>query len=318
MRIWRGERDLLCEHREECLPSYDSLDGVLRQTVTIPAISVWSVAGLGNGDFACASSDGVVRIFTRVAQRVAEEEVLAVYDSAVSSQALNKTQVGDVQKENLPGAEELREPGKEGQVKMIKSGELVEAYQYSTASNKWEKIGEVVGGVGSGQKKLYQGKEYDYVFDVDIADGVPPLKLPYNATENPFNAAQRFLEKNDLPLTYLDQVVAFIEKNTEAVNLGANNDFVDPYTGASSYRPGAPSSVPSFANSASKAPSTSQSASTSTILPQRIPLTFKQFNEQGARAKIAELNGQLSSTVSVLTRLVVINTFSLTSCLRLQ
>ena len=25
------------------------------------------------------------------------------------------------------------------------------------------------------------GKGYDYVFDVDIQDGVPPLKLPYNA-----------------------------------------------------------------------------------------------------------------------------------------
>lgn len=36
--------------------------------------------------------------------------------------------------------------------------------------------------VGQGRKQLYQGKEYDYVFDVDIQDGVPPLKLPYNVT----------------------------------------------------------------------------------------------------------------------------------------
>lgn len=34
--------------------------------------------------------------------------------------------------------------------------------------------------VGSSRKQLYEGKEYDYVFDVDIQDGVPPLKLPYN------------------------------------------------------------------------------------------------------------------------------------------
>lgn len=45
----------------------------------------------------------------------------------------------------------------------------------------WQKIGEVVDAVGSGRKQLYQGKEYDYVFDVDVQDGVPPLKLPYNA-----------------------------------------------------------------------------------------------------------------------------------------
>jgi hypothetical protein len=47
--------------------------------------------------------------------------------------------------------------------------------------NQWQKIGEVVDAVGSGRKQLYEGKEYDYVFDVDIQDGVPPLKLPYNA-----------------------------------------------------------------------------------------------------------------------------------------
>jgi PFU (PLAA family ubiquitin binding) len=37
-----------------------------------------------------------------------------------------------------------------------------------------------VDAVGQGRKQLYKGKEYDYVFDVDIQDGVPPLKLPYN------------------------------------------------------------------------------------------------------------------------------------------
>lgn len=42
----------------------------------------------------------------------------------------------------------------------------------------------MVDAVGSGRKQLYEGKEYDYVFDVDIQDGVPPLKLPYNVTGN--------------------------------------------------------------------------------------------------------------------------------------
>lgn len=97
---------------------------------------------------------------------------------------------------------------------------------------------------------MYEGREYDYVFDVDIQDGVPPLKLPYNASgeqivlglallalaycivENPYTAAQRFLQSNDLPMSYLDQVVQFIEKNTAGVNISsANNQFVDPYTG---------------------------------------------------------------------------------------
>jgi phospholipase A-2-activating protein len=50
-------------------------------------------------------------------------------------------------------------------------------------------------------------------------------------TENTFTAARRFLENNDLPLTYIDQVAQFIEKNTSGVNLGGSDDYVDPLTG---------------------------------------------------------------------------------------
>jgi phospholipase A-2-activating protein len=52
--------------------------------------------------------------------------------------------------------------------------------QWDSVSSSWTKIGDVVDAVGSGQKSVYEGKEYDYVFDVDIKDGAPPLKLPYN------------------------------------------------------------------------------------------------------------------------------------------
>lgn len=50
-------------------------------------------------------------------------------------------------------------------------------------------------------------------------------------------AAQKFLEKNELPYSYVDQVVAFIEKNTEGVALGGGDSgtYVDPYTGAARY-----------------------------------------------------------------------------------
>ena len=51
------------------------------------------------------------------------------------------------------------------------------------------------------------------------------------STENPFSAAQRFLERNELPMTYIDQVVQFIEKNTSSVSLGSNNEYIDPFTG---------------------------------------------------------------------------------------
>ena len=59
---------------------------------------------------------------------------------------------------------------------------------------EWEKIGTVVGGpedtVAAGNQ-FHQGQQYDFVFDVDVADGVPPLKLPVNKGDNPYVAADK-------------------------------------------------------------------------------------------------------------------------------
>jgi len=54
--------------------------------------------------------------------------------------------------------------------------------EWSGPAKTWQQIGQVVDAIGSGRKQLYEGKEYDYVFDVDVSEGIPPLKLPYNVT----------------------------------------------------------------------------------------------------------------------------------------
>jgi phospholipase A-2-activating protein len=45
-------------------------------------------------------------------------------------------------------------------------------------------VGQVVDAIGAERKQIYQGKEYDYVFDIDLGDGGPHKKLPYNVTGN--------------------------------------------------------------------------------------------------------------------------------------
>ena len=58
----------------------------LAQLVPVPALSVWCVCTLSNGDIACGASDGAVTIFTRDAARAAllpEQEAFAA-DIAVS------------------------------------------------------------------------------------------------------------------------------------------------------------------------------------------------------------------------------------------
>ena len=46
------------------------------------------------------------------------------------------------------------------------------------------------------------GKKYDFVFEVDVEDGAPRKKLPYNLGENPYDVADRFLIDENLPTSY--------------------------------------------------------------------------------------------------------------------
>lgn len=45
---------------------------------------------------------------------------------------------------------------------------------------------------------------------MDVEDGKPPVKLPYNKGDDPYVAAHNFLAKNNLPPSYLDQVMKLL------------------------------------------------------------------------------------------------------------
>jgi phospholipase A-2-activating protein len=103
----------------------------------------------------------------------------------------------------------------------------------------------VVSGEGSGStKKEIDGKQYDYVFDIDIEEGKPPLKLPYNLTESPWDAARKFLDANKLPMTYYEQVSNWISDNTKGASIGQSSapaqqaQARDPWGTERRYRPG--------------------------------------------------------------------------------
>jgi phospholipase A-2-activating protein len=210
------------------------------QTMTQPCVSVWTICAMPKGDVIVGGSDGYIRIFTNVKERLASEAEILAFNQSVENSSIPSNQVGDVDKNKLPGVEALNQIGKkEGEVKMVRIGDVVEAHQWSNAESKWIKIGEVVDAIGSSRKTSYNGQEYDFVFDVDIKDGHPPLKLPYNASQNPYQAAQEFIHRNELPQSYLDQVANFILQNTSGVTLGASTaEGADPLTGGSRYVPG--------------------------------------------------------------------------------
>lgn len=279
-------------------------NGSCKQTILHPAQSVWCVTALPNGDIVTGSNDSIIRVFTKDPSRLASEDELKIYEEEISKSTVHKGQVGDLNKEKVPDISALENPGsKDQEVKMVKNGSVIEAHQWNQSSNKWLKLGEVVDAVGSSRKQTFQGKEYDYVFDVDIADGAPPLKLPYNVNENPYLSAQKFIDKNELPQSYLDQVAEFIIKNTEGASLeiGSHNGAVaDPYTGGTRYVPHASSMNTSSGSTKSNLdPYTGYNASSvnSTLSKKICPLSvdsylcFESGNLLAIQKKLFELSG---------------------------
>ncbi|KAI0376753.1 PFU-domain-containing protein [Hypomontagnella monticulosa] len=265
LRVWSGS---------ECL-----------QTITHPAISVWTVAVCpGTGDIVTGASDGVVRVFSRSPERLASPDTLAQFDEAVKSSSIPQQQVGGINKEKLPGPDFLKNKSgtKEGQVQMIKEENgSVTAHQWSMGQQQWINIGTVVDAVGSsGRKVEYDGQSYDYVFDVAIEEGQPSLKLPYNLSENPWDRARKFIEDNELSQNFLDQVAKFITDNTQGATIGQDSGpsgGPDPYGTESRYRPGEGVS----ASSKTKA------------LPQREYLTITAAKYEPIFKKILSVNSAL-------------------------
>ena len=239
------------------------------QTITHPAISVWTVAAnLENGDIVSGASDKTVRVFSRSADRQGDEQTVSNFEESVQESSIPKQAMPDINKENLPGPDFLQKKAgtKEGQVQMIREANgNISAHQWSHLAQQWMNVGTVVDAQGSsGRKNQYSGKDYDFVFDVDIEDGKPPLKLPYNLSQNPYEVAKTFIAGNELPLSYLDQVADFIVRNTKGATLGQSSSTSAP---VSETRP--------------------------KVLPQEDYLTITTANFAIISRKVQELNSQL-------------------------
>jgi phospholipase A-2-activating protein len=117
LRVWRGS---------ECV-----------QTITHPAISVWSVAVCEeNGDIVSGASDNVIRVFTRSAEREADPETIAQFNESVKSSAIPQQHLNQqINKEALDTPDWLKANAgtKDGQVKMIREEDgSISAHQWST------------------------------------------------------------------------------------------------------------------------------------------------------------------------------------------
>ncbi|XP_012257921.2 phospholipase A-2-activating protein [Athalia rosae] len=280
-------------------------NGEVHQTLTLPAQSVWCVDLLPNGDIVTGASDGIIRIFSANPNRYADPKTLHQYDESVAKTKLNAEQeLGGIKISDLPDVKALQQPGqRDGQTKMIRDGDSVKAYSWSQSQKKWEHVGDVMGASGGSPatsgKQLHNGIEYDYVFSVDIQDGVPPLKLPYNIGEDPWCAAQKFIHDNDLSQLFLDQVANFIVKNSQpGPVLNTEAQFADPFTGGNRYIPGSGAPARTVTNNI-KPPSTSSSNTSvsQSYIPHSTYLKLEQANLPAIIDKLQEFNKKFGDSI---------------------
>ncbi|CAL7942520.1 unnamed protein product [Xylocopa violacea] len=267
--------------------------------------SVWCLALLPNGDVVTGSSDGVVRIFSCNPELYADSETLQEFEQEVANVMLNAQQeLGGIKVKDLPDAKALLQPGqRDGQTKIVNDGDVIRAYSWSQNEQKWIRIGDVMGASGGSAatsgKLLYNGIEYDYVFSVDIQDGVPPLKLPYNNGQDPWHVAQKFLHDNGLSQLFLDQVANFIIKNSQSAPvMKTDGQYADPLTGGSRYIPQMTANT-AAQESARPAASNSSDTSVPSYIPHTKYLKLEQANLTQILEKIRELNAKQNDPFKV-------------------
>ncbi|XP_052724577.1 protein DOA1-like [Vigna angularis] len=102
--------------------------------------------------------------------------------------------------------------------------------------------------------------------------------------DNPYDVADKWLLKENLPLSFREQVVQFILQNTGQNNVTFDASFRDPYTGSHAYVPGQPSHLSDIS-----------AKPTFKHIPKKGMLVFDAARFDGILKKIIEFNNALQS-----------------------
>eukprot|EP01036_Dinobryon_divergens_P030892 gene30892-40205_t len=248
--------------------------------------TVWCVVGIPdtNGDFLTAGHDGVLRHFSRDPVKTARAST-----SQLTEQLAQEVQEAAIKRKRGPSSEELAKATKwedrglrqyagksENQVMVFnKDGKMIAA---QWMSGSWVEVGEVTGSSDGG----YVGSEFfDHVLPVemDTPGGLRTLNLGYNNGENPFVAAQRFINQNEIGQNYLQQIADWII---------ARSGQQTPVLGVQPSQSSAPPSLPTGYGTSAKAPA---APSWQFSFKATAYLLFDDFpSKDKLLAKVVELN----------------------------
>ncbi len=177
----------------------------------LPQLSVWNAgfSPFGTELIAACSGGSIYRFSTQPSN----SEVKMLFQNRLDAFLISlQGKQEDLEKASQP-ASVLLAPGKQpGQNVIVRNDTTgaLEAHQWT--GTEWQALGAVVGKAAPSGKQRSEadGLEYDFVFKVELDEEGRSYELPYNSGQNPYFVAQNFLERNELPISYLDQVAKFI------------------------------------------------------------------------------------------------------------
>ena len=178
--------------------------------------SVWNVVALPDGDVGTCCQDGIFRIFTRAPERYAPAQERNDFEQEVRDrQAKGGPTPEEIAK--LPSWDQrLQHRGRsEGQVQVFNKNNIAIAAQWSETSGTWIEVGQVMGQSEDNTSGTINGVQYDHVLPIEVdqtGGGVAKLQIGYNTGENPFVAAQRFIDEYMLPQYHLNQIADYIQQ----------------------------------------------------------------------------------------------------------
>ena len=184
------------------------------QTIKHPG-TVWFVFFI-ESEIVTGCSDGVVRVFSSNERDWAQQEEINAFEALIPAEEDKAGEKIDPATVPLETSMFRYRGNRIGEIKMFKdAANTVFAYQW-TDSGVWEKVGLVTGGLSN--RKFFQGDQlfpkgdFDFVFDVDLGSGRIAL-LPFNKTDNPLVAAEKFCAREAINKSHVSQITDFIRQN---------------------------------------------------------------------------------------------------------
>uniref|UniRef100_A0A158R4Z2 WD_REPEATS_REGION domain-containing protein n=1 Tax=Syphacia muris TaxID=451379 RepID=A0A158R4Z2_9BILA len=226
------------------------------QLMKTPTQSIWTVSSLQNGDVVIGADDGKIYIFTTCMARKANDAAIEAYDAHVAEKIAFAEAQRAAQEQGVIKIKVSLDDGHPNmELRYKKGSDPVEAAETFITENNLPItfLDEIVDYIKTNipearnaankkykvqptQRVNVDGEEWDYVFDVKNETG-KVMKLTYNVGEDVNWAAQRFVEKNNLPIQFLEKVSRLLRTQVPGFKDEAPSDYTDPFTGGNRYVP---------------------------------------------------------------------------------